>query len=53
MEAGGTWMGVTRDGKFATVTNIPSPYRRSMKAKNSRGKSIEVAVIAKLNIRES
>ncbi len=39
LQAGGTWMGVTRDGRFAAITNvrrIPSPHEGSI----SRGKLV-------------
>jgi len=39
VQAGGTWMGVTRDGRFAAITNvrrIPSPHEGSI----SRGKLV-------------
>ena len=36
LEAGGTWMGVTRGGRFAAVTNFRDPADRRAKAR-SRG----------------
>jgi uncharacterized protein with NRDE domain len=36
LEAGGTWMGVTRSGRFAAVTNFRDPADRRAKAR-SRG----------------
>ena len=36
LEAGGTWMGVTRDGRFAAVTNFRDPARTAP-APRSRG----------------
>ncbi len=36
LEAGGTWMGVTRDGRFAAVTNFRDPQPRTA-APRSRG----------------
>lgn len=36
LEAGGTWLGVTRDGRFATVTNYRDPGERRPDAR-SRG----------------
>lgn len=36
LEAGGTWMGVTRNGRFAAVTNFRDPADRRAKAR-SRG----------------
>jgi uncharacterized protein with NRDE domain len=36
LEAGGTWMGVTRDGRFAAVTNYRDPSRTAP-APRSRG----------------
>ncbi len=39
LEAGGTWMGVTREGRFAAITNVrrlPAPHKGSV----SRGKLV-------------
>jgi uncharacterized protein with NRDE domain len=36
LEGGGTWMGVTRNGRFATVTNFRAPTERNPTAR-SRG----------------
>ena len=38
LEAGGTWLGVTRDGRFAAVTNIRAPG--AAKAPLSRGRYV-------------
>jgi len=43
LEAGGTWMGVTTDGRFAALTNvrqIPAPIKIDEKDKISRGKLV-------------
>ena len=43
LEAGGTWMGVTSDGRFAALTNvrqIPAPVNISEQDKVSRGKLV-------------
>lgn len=44
LEAGGTWMGISRDGRFAAVTN----YRgaREARARESRGALVTGALLA-------
>jgi uncharacterized protein with NRDE domain len=45
LEAGGTWMGVTRDGRFAALTNVrqlPSPYQGQV----SRGNLVKDYLIS-------
>jgi uncharacterized protein with NRDE domain len=45
LEAGGTWMGVTRDGRFAALTNVrqlPSPYQGQI----SRGNLVKDYLIS-------
>jgi uncharacterized protein with NRDE domain len=39
LEAGGTWMGVTRSGRFATLTNYRSPQHHQV-GRPSRGKLV-------------
>ena len=43
LEAGGTWMGVTRSGRFAALTNYRDPSRRHTAAP-SRGKLVRDAL---------
>lgn len=45
LEAGGTWMGVTRDGRFAALTNVrqtPAPYQGTI----SRGNLVKDYLIS-------
>ncbi|NIV34441.1 MAG: hypothetical protein GWN58_34770, partial [Anaerolineae bacterium] len=37
LAAGGTWLGVTRTGRFAAVTNYRSPQDMHRQAPRSRG----------------
>ena len=43
LEAGGTWMGATLDGRFAALTNVrqvPSPFKINEQDKISRGRLV-------------
>lgn len=45
LEAGGTWFGVTRSGRFAALTNIRDPKRHRLDAP-SRGQLVSSALLA-------
>jgi uncharacterized protein with NRDE domain len=40
LQAGGTWMGVTRNGRFATVTNYREPGQPGPREERSRGELV-------------
>ena len=37
LQAGGTWLGVTRSGRFAAITNYREPTVPNLPSKHSRG----------------
>lgn len=40
LQAGGTWLGVTRQGRFAALTNVREPHVRSAPGAPSRGQLV-------------
>jgi uncharacterized protein with NRDE domain len=48
MTGGGTWMGVTREGRFAAVTNVRNPHKTPPVNALSRGQLISTYLISKL-----
>lgn len=51
LQAGGTWMGITRDGRFAAITNIRAPSEMRDDAP-SRGALVSDYLIGSLNADE-
>lgn len=51
LKAGGTWLGVTRQGRFAAVTNIRDPLQKEAKPK-SRGELTVKFLIGSMNAKD-
>jgi uncharacterized protein with NRDE domain len=51
LQGGGTWMGVSRDGRFASITNIRAPQNKLMDAP-SRGELVAGYLAGKASARE-
>ena len=48
---GGTWLGVSREGKFSTVTNVRTQYGQPTPAPKSRGiHRVRLTVILETNV---